>query len=184
MCAETVTSRVTRLYRDADGNLVRSGQSSVASSQIVWLHADHLSSVSAGTDETGAVVSRQLFAPYGEALGGDGMAGVPWGWATHRPAEGHGLVFMRARWYAPGACPERSRKAGRFVSADPIPDGAGTGIGHARYDYGRGNPMMNNEADIVFDANPAINTGAETVIVGPEQQTPLDRRIFLPTLRR
>ncbi len=87
---------------------------------VYRLHGDHpstrsgrrLSSVSAGTDETGAVVGRQLFAPYGEARGGGGMAGVPWGWATHRPAEGHGLVFMRARWYAPAV--------GRFVSADTV----------------------------------------------------------------
>jgi RHS repeat-associated protein len=104
---------------------------------LVWLHSDHLSSVSAATDQSGQVVSRQLFAPYGELRGEVGVMAGSWGWATHRQAEDTGLVFMRARWY--------SMYASRFVLPDPVPDGAGTGLNYARYDYAKGNPVRLND---------------------------------------
>lgn len=43
---KTVAGQVTRFYRDADGALVKSRQSSAASSQMTWLHADHPSTSS------------------------------------------------------------------------------------------------------------------------------------------
>ena len=108
-----------------------------AGEHIRWLHGDHLSSVNSMTDNTGAVVGRQLYAPYGELRAELGQVDGSWGWATHRKAESNGLTFMRARWYSAGI--------GRFVQADSMVPAPDQPQAFNRYAYAFNNPVGGND---------------------------------------
>ena len=107
-------------------------------SSLSWLQMDHLSSVTAMTDEQGNVTARQSFAPYGEERTSYSSlsllpSALPWGWATHREGEAGGLVYMGARWYLPGI--------GRFIQPDIVVPKPDEPRAFNRYAYAEGNPL-------------------------------------------
>ncbi len=81
----------------------------------VFLHGDHLGSVSVVTDNDRRVLSRQDYTPWGEARGGD-ISQTTLDFTGQRK-DGTGLLYYGARYYDP--------KLGRFLSPDSIvPDGS------------------------------------------------------------
>ncbi len=93
------------------------GNTSVATH---YLHADHLGSIIATTDASGAVVERMSFDAWGKRRAFDGQddagnvltaTSTVHGFTGHEMLDGLDLVHMNGRVYDPGI--------GRFVSADP-----------------------------------------------------------------
>jgi RHS repeat-associated protein len=81
---------------------------------IRYYHQDHLSSTTAITNSTGALVLRNNNAPYGEDAASEGKAEVKYKF-TDKEKDGTGLYYFGARFYDP--------EVGRFISVDPNKDG-------------------------------------------------------------
>jgi RHS repeat-associated protein len=83
------------------------------------------------TDNTGAVANRYSYTPFGTALQASETIPNPFQYVGRFGVmdEGHGLQFMRARYYDPAT--------GRFVSTDPINVGGGLNL----YTYVDNNPV-------------------------------------------
>ncbi len=94
----------------------------------MYTHVDQVGSVTAITDNSGALSWKNEFTPYGELADGDRAApdGVQM-YAGHFWDEEAGLYYSNARWYDP--------TTGRFVSEDPARDGQNW------YVYCKANPM-------------------------------------------
>jgi RHS repeat-associated protein len=75
----------------------------------VYLTPDHQGSTSLLFDGSGQSIGGYSYSPFGENPGGPG--GQPYTY-TGREDDGTGLMYYRARYYAPGW--------GRFISEDPI----------------------------------------------------------------
>ncbi|MDQ5824344.1 MAG: NBR1-Ig-like domain-containing protein [Chloroflexota bacterium] len=88
---------------------------------IVYMHSDHLGSVSTVTNQSGAVVSSQQFDPWGKVRSG-GISVTKLNY-TGQKKDDTGLLYYHARHYDPGIA--------RFVSADSIVPGAASGVGGA-----------------------------------------------------
>ncbi len=88
---------------------------------LVYLHSDHLGSVSLATNSAGQIVNQQEFKPWGEVRSGT----VPQtaGSYTGQQLDGTGLLYYHARYYDPVLA--------RFTSADSIVPGAAMGAGEA-----------------------------------------------------
>ena len=77
---------------------------------IVYMHSDHLGSVSMTTSATGTVAQTQEFDPWGAVKAG-GITSVSYNYTGQR-LDGTGLLFYNARYYDP--------QLARFTSADSI----------------------------------------------------------------
>ena len=114
-------------YDAAGTRVLRTREGAGGWGPLVYLHGDHLGSVAVATSDTGAVVSRQDFTPWGEVRSGG--VGETTRNFTGQKRDGTGLLFYNARYYDPGL--------GRFLSADSIVPGtaAGSGGGAATLGY-------------------------------------------------
>jgi RHS repeat-associated protein len=109
------------------GDARRSGLSTTT-----WLHRDHLSSVRAETDTTGAVAFRANYRPYGEQLVSVSGVAESKAFIGERLDAETGLQYLGARYYDPILA--------RFIQADPS-DPSQPGVGVNRYAYALGNPV-------------------------------------------
>ncbi len=100
---------------------------------VQYLHGDHLGSTSLTTDESGAMVARQLYHPYGTTRYSEGTLATDFGFTGQRNVAGIGLMDYNARFYAPAL--------GRFVSADTIVPEPGNPQAFNRYSYVENNPV-------------------------------------------
>ncbi len=99
----------------------------------VFLHTDHLGSLVAVTDATGALVDTIRYDPYGAVLARTGGgAAQPVGFTGGVPEAFSGLLYLNARYYNPAL--------GRFVSADASVQNALDPAAWAAYTYCRNNP--------------------------------------------
>ncbi|EJL83317.1 RHS repeat-associated core domain protein containing protein [Polaromonas sp. CF318] len=107
-----------------------------------YFHKDHLGSIVAVSDETGAVVERMAFDAWGKRRFVNGTPDVLdsiVGWNTDRGYTEHehldemGVIHMNGRVYDP--------LIGRFMSADPFIDNIDDLQNHNRYAYVRNNPL-------------------------------------------
>lgn len=111
--------------------------------RLRWQHKDHLGSVVALTDETGAVAERLSFDAWGKRRnpnGSDDPAGALTSQATrgftgHEMLDDVDLVHMNGRVYDPITA--------RFTSADPRVDRKFGSQGWNRYAYVGNNPLTN-----------------------------------------
>ncbi len=85
----------------------------------VFLHGDHLGSVSVVTDNDRRVLSRQDYTPWGEVRAG-GVAQTTLDFTGQR-RDGTGLLYYGARYYDP--------QLGRFLSPDSVVPGRASGQG-------------------------------------------------------
>lgn len=107
--------------------------------QVRYYTKDRLGSTIAVTNETGAVLERQFYDPWGQRRNGNGTASTTlrsldhrYGYTEHEMIDAIGLVHMNGRVYDP--------LVGRFMSADPsIPDPT-EGQNYNRYSYVLNNP--------------------------------------------
>ena len=97
------------------------------SSKVRYQHTDMLGTPVMETDESGYVISRSVYEPFGKRLGGE-KAGL--GFTGHLQDEDLGLTYMQARYYDP--------LIGRFYSNDPV--GFRDVHSFNRYAYGNNNP--------------------------------------------
>jgi RHS repeat-associated protein len=91
-------------------------------SGMYYYHCNHLYSVAAITDATGAVVERYGYDAYGESVvtdaagtplaGNESSVGNPYRFTGRRLDDETGLMYFRARYYSGGL--------GRFVGRDPL----------------------------------------------------------------
>lgn len=107
-----------------------------------YLHQDRLRSVAAVTDETGAVVERMAYDPWGKRRNVNGTADVldsivgaktDRGYTMHEHLDEMGVVHMNARVYDP--------LIGRFMSADSIIPNPFDLKAFNRYSYVANNPL-------------------------------------------
>jgi len=108
----------TRSYFGAGGASALRTISGGAQS-VLYLHGDHLGSVSLATDSTGNKVSEQEFDPWGGVRSG-GVSQTTHNY-TGQQLDSTGLLYYHARYYDPGLA--------RFVSADSIVPGMAVAAG-------------------------------------------------------
>jgi RHS repeat-associated protein len=92
-----------------------------------YLHTDHLGSVVAATDASGAVVWTNEYTPFGSSAEEEKRKDKYARFTGKGYDEEAGLYYFNARWY--------DAETGRFTTEDPIRDG------WAWYAYAAGNPM-------------------------------------------
>ena len=109
----TVVYSVTKYYAfGAQRVAMRQCHNNGTCAGAMYLHGDHLGSVSLVTDSNGNVVSQARYTPYGE-LRWPAVSQMPTDFGyTGQRADGFGLMDYNARFYSP--------HLGRFVSADTV----------------------------------------------------------------
>lgn len=92
-----------------------------ALTSVVYIHSDHLGSISTVTDQGGNVVSQQQYDPWGKVRSGSvGQTKLNY---TGQRKDDTGLLYFHARYYDPSLA--------RFTSPDSIVPGAASGVGGA-----------------------------------------------------
>ena len=123
------------------GNLTQGGSTKPAES-LQYLHHDHLGSVAVVTDDTGSVVERLAFDPWGKRRFPNGTADVndsivgltiDRGFTMHEHLDEMGLIHMNGRIFDP--------LIGRFMSADPFIQAPENLQSHNRFAYVMNNPL-------------------------------------------
>ncbi|MEM6295413.1 MAG: RHS repeat-associated core domain-containing protein [Myxococcota bacterium] len=108
--------------------------------RLRFIHSGELGSASVVTDESGNVVERLDFDPFGgerSPFGGaptwTGDAEIDIGFTGHRKQEGFGLIDMGGRFYDP--------YVGRFASPDPFVTAPASSQGYDPFSYVRNDPL-------------------------------------------
>jgi RHS repeat-associated protein len=105
----------------------------LASAGTVYYHNDIAGSPIAATNESGAVLWRESYRPYGERLTNAPASEANDIWFTSRRQDvDTGLVYMGARYYDP--------VIGRFISKDPVGFDEANIHSFNRYAYANNNP--------------------------------------------
>lgn len=103
-----------------------------------YVHTDHLGSIQAETNTSGAEVHSKVYRPYGEIIEESGtLAYEPRGFSGQRH-DVSGLVYMHARYYDPILA--------RFISPDVLIDGEDT-VGLNRYAYCHNDPINHTDLE-------------------------------------
>jgi RHS repeat-associated protein len=135
---------------------------STGTNETVYLLKDHLGSTEMITNSSGAQMSRLSYDSWGRRRNGGTWNGNPassaWttitnttrhGFTSHEMLDNLNLVHMNGRVY--------DQIIGRFMSADPSIDDAGTTQGWNRYSYTHGNPLNAWDPDGFDDDKKTVN---------------------------
>jgi RHS repeat-associated protein len=98
-----------------------------------WYHQDHLGSTRIMTDQSGAVVARYDYKPFGDTINKSGTLANDIQFTGHRVDAGIGLVNMGARYY--------DSLIDRFISPDPSIPSSSNPQSLNRYSYTYNNPL-------------------------------------------
>jgi len=134
----STTIFVNQYYEVTDGVVTKyyyAGAQRIAmrkNGTLNYILGDHLGSTSIVTNAAGALVSQQLYTPWGETRYSSGLSPTQYQYTgQYSHTADFGLMFYNARWYDPAL--------GRFAQADSIvPPGV---QGLDRYAYVNNNPM-------------------------------------------
>ncbi len=118
-----------------------------------YVHSDHLGSSTLITDETGAIIEKRSFKPFGQAKAALTDTDLRAGFAGHEHDSELGLINMRGRMYDP--------KLRRFVTPDPFVTEPWNPAGLNRFAYVQNSPLnfvdpsgfvgeQNRGGDVVF----------------------------------
>ena len=106
----------------------------------LYLHQDHLGSITALTDQSGQVVERYSYGPWGKRRSAEDwktpVAANQWkmrGFTGHEHLDDVGLIHMNGRVYSPAL--------GRMLSPDPVTQAVENGQNYNRYSYAFNNPL-------------------------------------------
>ncbi len=116
---------------------------------VTYYHTDALGTPVAATDESGNVLWREHYSPFGEKLdNSQASQSNTVGYTGHQFDSDTGLVYMQARYYDP--------VIGRFYSNDPV--GFSRVDNFNRYAYAANNPYRYTDPDgrDIYDINSAI----------------------------
>jgi RHS repeat-associated protein len=102
----------------------------IQSTTTRYVHPDVSGSPDLITDQTGAVIARPLFDPFGKSVGSP--PNVVTGFTGHRQTE-LGLIDMRGRYYDP--------TLGRFLTPDPVTGDSSASQALNRYSYVLNRPL-------------------------------------------
>ena len=118
--------------------------STLAGQTTTYFHLDALGSPVAATDETGNVVWKERYRPYGERMDKATSAQSNTRWFTGHPQDSDtGLVYAGARYYDP--------IVGRFMGVDPIKFQEDNLHSFNVYVYGNNNPYKFVDPDGEFN---------------------------------
>jgi RHS repeat-associated protein len=156
LVAEYVGGALTRRYAhgdQVDEPLVQYNGASVGTSYRRYLHADHQGSIIAHSDNTGAVLAKNSYDPYGiSASTNDGR----FGYTGQTWISQLGLNYYKARMYLP--------KLGRFLQSDPIFYSDDFNL----YAYVGGDPVNSTDSSgLLADDCQKMETGIGQVCPGP-----------------
>jgi RHS repeat-associated protein len=130
--------------RDASGGTVNKRYFSngvlIGSSKYFYTK-DHLGSIREATDNSGNILARYEYDPYGTRTRVSGAADADFGFTGHYLHVPSGLYLTKYRAYAPGL--------GRWISRDPIGERGGINL----YGYVENNPS--NDVDLLGLQGPA-----------------------------
>ena len=105
-----------------------------ANAEVTYLHHDALGSTVAATDESGSVLWRESYQPYGERLDKAVSTAEHSTYYTGKPHDDRtGLTYFGARHYDP--------VVGRFMGIDPVGVDPGNVHSFNRYAYANNNPL-------------------------------------------
>ncbi|MEJ5311827.1 MAG: RHS repeat-associated core domain-containing protein [Anaerolineae bacterium] len=124
--------RITKTHYSLGGQLAALRVISSTGNVLYYLHGDHLGSVSLVTNQAQAVVSRQMYSPYGTVRWSQGAPPTDIGFTGQR-ADATGLMFYQARYY--------SAALGRFIQADTIVPSPANPQSLNRYSYVLNSPL-------------------------------------------
>ena len=102
-------------------------------SEISYIHADHLGSPAAATDEDGDLIWEERFTPFGEQIHNPLDNRHNESFTGHIADSDTGLTYMQARYYDP--------VIGRFLSSDPVGFATGGVAYFNRYAYTANDPV-------------------------------------------
>lgn len=106
----------------------------------VYYHNDFAGSPLAATDQSGAVLWSESYAPYGERYLNQDTTTRNGVWFAGKPIEdSSGLSYFGGRWYNP--------MVGRFYSVDPVRFRDSSPLSFNRYAYGNNNPYRYVDPD-------------------------------------
>jgi RHS repeat-associated protein len=113
---------------------------SYAAQAVTYYHWDALGSPVAATDESGNVIWREQYRPYGERLQNDPGAAKNTRWYTGHPHDSAtGLTYAGARYYDP--------VVGRFMGVDRIAFNEDDPLSFNRFSYGNNSPYKYVDPD-------------------------------------
>ena len=118
-----------------------------ATPAVKYQLGDHLGSSNVVVDDTGALINREEYTPYGETSFGS-FARKRYRFTGKERDDESGLYYHGARYYGPWL--------GRWISCDPKPIVAGTNL----YLYVRGRPLS------LIDPNGDIDQEGKTILQG------------------
>jgi RHS repeat-associated protein len=122
------------------GLLLLCGMASASEVFVTYYHNDHLGSPVAATDESGNLLWREHYRPFGERQDRPGYQGYgTLGFTGHAQSQDSGLVYAGARYYDP--------LIGRFLSVDPKEASEETPGSFNRYAYSLNNPYSYSDPD-------------------------------------
>lgn len=128
------------LYIQGAGQTVTRIEVDTAASTLTrtYLHPDHLGSAAAGTSQSGTVLWREQYTPYGEKLTAPAANDNQGGFTGHIDDVDTGLNYMQARYYDPSLA--------RFLSIDPVGFlETGSPSMFNRYAYSVNDPVNNTD---------------------------------------
>jgi RHS repeat-associated protein len=127
-----VTSGVTNTYEYGNGRIAQNNSGGGTS----YFLGDALGSVRQLTDSNGNITLTKSYTPYGSVLSSSGSGASAYGF-TSEWTDNTGLVYLRARYYAPGV--------GRFITRDRWVGDYNNPLTLNGWNYVEGNPINRHD---------------------------------------